>query len=177
MNVWEKLQTARMKLHAMNLKKSGWNDYSKYAYYELGDFLPQTLTLFAELKLIGTVSFGRDDSKLTITNYEKPEEQIVVMSPTGSASLKAAHEIQNIGAVQTYLRRYLWMAAMELVEHDAVDASPGPGAKPTWVAKMKGAQTLEELQQIFGEAYKATDGDERKEVKKQYDELKSAFAT
>jgi len=31
--------------------------------------------------------------------------------------------------VQTYLRRYLWMAALEIIEHDAVDAS-GKVAKP-----------------------------------------------
>jgi hypothetical protein len=40
------------------------------------------------------------------------------------ANLKGAHPIQNLGAVLSYQRRYLWMAAMELVEGDAVDSAP-----------------------------------------------------
>ena len=40
-----------------------------------------------------------------------------------SAALKGCHEVQNLGAVQTYLRRYLWVTAMEIVEHDALDSS------------------------------------------------------
>jgi hypothetical protein len=43
----------------------------------------------------------------------------------GSAALKGCHEVQNIGAVETYQRRYLWVTAMEIVEHDALDATTG----------------------------------------------------
>jgi hypothetical protein len=42
-----------------------------------------------------------------------------------TAELKGCHAIQNLGAVQTYLRRYLWVAAMEIVEHDSLDATTG----------------------------------------------------
>jgi hypothetical protein len=41
------------------------------------------------------------------------------------AELKGCHEVQNLGAVQTYLRRYLWTTAFEVVEHDALDATTG----------------------------------------------------
>jgi len=43
----------------------------------------------------------------------------------GSAALKGCHEVQNIGAVETYQRRYLWVTAMEIVEHDVLDATTG----------------------------------------------------
>ena len=46
-------------------------------------------------------------------------------SPMSSASLKGCHDVQNLGAVQTYLRRYLWTNAFEIVEHDALDAVMG----------------------------------------------------
>jgi hypothetical protein len=46
-----------------------------------------------------------------------------------SAALKGCHDVQNLGAVQTYLRRYLWTNAFEIVEHDALDATTG-GAEP-----------------------------------------------
>jgi hypothetical protein len=46
----------------------------------------------------------------------------------GSAALKGCHEVQNIGAVETYQRRYLWVTAMEIVEHDALDATTAKDA-------------------------------------------------
>jgi hypothetical protein len=46
-----------------------------------------------------------------------------------SAALKGCHDVQNLGAVQTYLRRYLWTNAFEIVEHDALDATTG-GVEP-----------------------------------------------
>jgi hypothetical protein len=46
------------------------------------------------------------------------------------ANLKGAHPIQNLGAVLSYQRRYLWMAAMEIVEHDIIDSSPRVEEKP-----------------------------------------------
>jgi hypothetical protein len=42
-----------------------------------------------------------------------------------TAALRGCHEVQNLGAVQTYIRRYLWVAALEIVEHDALDATTG----------------------------------------------------
>jgi hypothetical protein len=50
------------------------------------------------------------------------------------ANLKGAHPIQNLGAVETYTRRYLWVTAMEIVEHDVLDATTGgdrPKHRPT----------------------------------------------
>jgi hypothetical protein len=46
------------------------------------------------------------------------------------ANLKGAHPIQNLGAVLSYQRRYLWMAALEIVEHDIIDSSPQVETKP-----------------------------------------------
>ena len=37
--------------------------------------------------------------------------------------MKGNQPIQNLGAVETYTRRYLWVAALEIVEHDALDSS------------------------------------------------------
>ena len=123
MNVYKKLISARLKLQNTELKKSGNNKFAGYKYFELGDFLPSVQTIFAEHDLIGIVSFGLDQASLTIVDMDKPEDKIVVTSPMSTAALKGCHEVQNLGAVQTYLRRYLWVTAMEIVEHDALDSS------------------------------------------------------
>ena len=124
LEVYVKLAVARAKLRARPLKKSGLNKFAGYHYFELGDFLHPTLEIFDELGLIGIVSFTKEQAELCIVDTEGGGE-IVITSPFGSAALKGCHEVQNIGAVETYQRRYLWVAAMELVEHDALDATTG----------------------------------------------------
>jgi hypothetical protein len=123
MNVYQKLNAARAKFHGIELKKSGHNKFAGYKYFELGDFIIPALEIFKEFGLTGIISFGKETADLRIVNNEKPEEVIVIESPMSSAALKGCHEVQNLGAVQTYLRRYLWVAALEIVEHDALDSS------------------------------------------------------
>jgi hypothetical protein len=125
MNVYAKLQKARVMLAEMELKKSGQNTYAGYDYYELGDFLPPINKLFDELQLFGLVSFSAEIASLTIINTEKPEETIVFTSPMAEANLKGCHPIQNMGAVETYQRRYLYTTALEIVEQDALDKTTG----------------------------------------------------
>lgn len=129
MSVYKKLMTARVKLQSMKLSKSGNNKFACYSYFELGDFIPQVTQIFDALGLAGVVSFTSEIASLTITDTET-DKSIVITSPMAQASLKGCHEVQNLGASQTYLRRYLWVAAMELVEHDALDATTGKD-KPT----------------------------------------------
>jgi len=123
MSVHKKLMQARVKLQATEMKKSGLNKFAGYSYFELGDFIPHIQTIFNEVGLCGVVSFDAIQATLCITDTEDGS-QIVVTSPMAEANLKGAHPIQNLGAVLSYQRRYLWMAALEIVEHDIIDAAP-----------------------------------------------------
>jgi hypothetical protein len=123
MSVYKKLMDARIQLQGKALSKSGNNKFAGYKYFELGDFLPAIQEIFSGLGLCGVVSFGKEDANLTIIDIENPTDRIVIGTPMSSAALKGCHEVQNLGAVQTYLRRYLWVTAMEIVEHDALDSS------------------------------------------------------
>jgi hypothetical protein len=124
MNVYQRLNLAREAFHGSKLKKTGHNKFANYYYFELGDFLIPALQIFNDHGLAGIVSFGKETADMRIINVDKPEEVIVIESPMSTAALKGCHEVQNLGAVQTYLRRYLWVAALEIVEHDAIDSSP-----------------------------------------------------
>ena len=124
MKVYKKLMEARLRLQGKKLSKSGQNKFAGYQYFELGDFLPTVQDIFDTVGLCGVVSFTADIATLTITDVEDGS-QIVLTSPMGSAALKGCHEVQNIGAVETYQRRYLWVSAMEIVEHDVLDATTG----------------------------------------------------
>lgn len=122
MSVHKKLMQARIQLQGTKLTKSGKNKFAGYSYFELGDFLPTIQDIFHQIGLCGFVSFGKDLATLTITDVDGGGE-ITITSPMAEANLKGTHPIQNLGAVETYNRRYLWMAAMEIVEHDILDAS------------------------------------------------------
>jgi len=128
MSVHQKLMQARIALQGKKLSKSGKNKFAGYNYFELGDFLPTVQEIFLSLGISGVVSYGKEEATLTITDCSNPDDCIEISSPMSSAALKGAHEIQNLGAVQTYLRRYLWVTAMEIVEHDALDAVLGSDA-------------------------------------------------
>ena len=121
MNVYQQLNAARDAFHATKLKKTGHNKFANYYYFELGDFLIPALQIFKEVGLTSIISFTKDYADMRIINNDKTDESIVISSPMSSAALKGCHEVQNLGAVQTYLRRYLWVAALEIVEHDALD--------------------------------------------------------
>jgi len=124
MNVYQKLNAARQKFHSLELKKSGHNKFANYKYFELGDFIIPALNIFDEVGLTSIISFSKEYADMRIINVEKPEEVIAISSPMSTAALKGCHEVQNLGAVQTYLRRYLWVAALEIVEHDTIDSAP-----------------------------------------------------
>lgn len=128
-NIYQRLMSSRLALQSADLKKTGHNKFAGYKYFELGDFLPKVQEIFNAHGLLGVVSYSQEEASLTIINIDNPEERIVIGTPMSSAALKGAHEIQNLGAVQTYLRRYLWVTAMEIVEHDAIDATTG-NSKP-----------------------------------------------
>jgi hypothetical protein len=129
MNIYGKLQDARVKFQNTKIKKSGLNKFAGYDYLELGDFLPSINQIMKEEGLCSFINFTQDSAVLTLVNTEKPDEQIQFTSPMSTATLKGCHDVQNLGAVQTYLRRYLYINAFEIVEHDALDAVTGSDDK------------------------------------------------
>jgi hypothetical protein len=122
MKVYKKLINARNLLQTMELTKSGHNKFAGYKYFELADFLPAIQKIFDEVGLVDVITFTTETATMTIYCVEDASS-IVFTSPMGSASLKGCHEVQNIGAVETYQRRYLYTTAMAIVEHDALDAT------------------------------------------------------
>jgi hypothetical protein len=152
MSVYKKLQSARIKLLNTKLTKSGLNKFAGFQYFELDDIVPSIQRICDEVGLCGVVSFTPDLAYLNIYDVDS-EGVIVFSSPMSTAALKGVHEIQNLGAVQSYLRRYLWIAAFEICEHDALDAvagadkaapkpTPKPQPKPEVKIEVKAAEGI-----------------------------------
>lgn len=129
MNIYQKLQSCRVRLQKMNLKKSGENKFAKFKYYELSDFLPAINELFDEFKLFDHFGIDSEKAVLTIidTEADTNAEPVTFTMPIAAADVKGATPIQSLGAQNTYLRRYLYMNALDIVENDTLDPLVGQG--------------------------------------------------
>jgi len=123
MNVYQKLNKARDIFHQSEIKKSGRNNFAGYSYFELGDFVVPALKIFSEVGLTSVIRYEAELAIMDVINTDNPVEAIQFTSPMSEAALKGCHPVQNLGAVETYVRRYLWVTALEIVEHDALDSA------------------------------------------------------
>ena len=122
MNIYGQLGKAREQFHELKLKKTGKNKFAGYEYFELGDFLIPAMKCLNDNGLVAVISFGSELATMRIAST-KDDSSITITSPMSEANMKGNQPVQNLGAVETYQRRYLWVAAMEIVEHDALDSA------------------------------------------------------
>jgi len=184
--LFEKLQNVRVDLNNMNLKKTGKNQTFKY--YELKDFLPHAMELFAAYKLCPNISFYPEMAVLTIYNSENPEEKLSWTSTLEEANIRSGSKVQALGAMQTYIRRYLYTNALELTENDIEDGLYVEEEKKPAPAKAPAKKVLSDAQvkrlytiagkkgfnedQVKGVIKKDYKKDSTKDLtKKEYDEL------
>lgn len=127
MNVYEKLTEARVRFQELAVKKSGQNKFAGYSYYELADILPVVNKLAQEVKFAVAVAYESESGiwELHFIDSENGE-RITFTAPHSTAQLKGCHEVQNLGAAMTYIKRYLYQNAFEIVEADALDSMMNP---------------------------------------------------
>lgn len=136
MNVRQKLAKARLYFLNQKVKKSGKNMKLEFKYFELEDIVPPALRIFARVGLVSNTVFDGEKATMTIMNTDNPQEDgIQFVAPyreAGQIISKAGNEVTNpiqaLGASITYLRRYLWMMALDITEPDDVDPNLGTEA-------------------------------------------------
>ena len=121
LNVYGKLAVARGKFLRADVKKSGKNTYAEFKYFTLEDIIPVKENIFNELGLVDCISFGTEVATLTLVNVDNPEETIEFMSPLREDESLIKNPIQKLGAIETYVRRYLYMLMLDIVEADAIE--------------------------------------------------------
>jgi hypothetical protein len=141
LNVYQKLLKARAMFLESDVQKTGKNMHLSFKYFELDDIVPMATKIFGEIGLIGVVNFTSDTATMTIINTENPEETIPFIAPfnqiapiVSSAGKQATNEMQALGSSITYMRRYLYMIALDICEPDDIDGNlgkPVPQAAPS----------------------------------------------
>jgi hypothetical protein len=128
MNVYQKLIEARSQFLNDGVEKSGKNMNVGFKYFELTDIVPSVTKIFKELGLIAIDKFTNETACMTIVNCDAPEETIEFEAPfnqiapiVSNAGKQVTNEMQALGSSITYMRRYLYMIAMDIVENDEIE--------------------------------------------------------
>lgn len=148
LTIYDKLNDCRLAFKNANVKKSGKNTYAGYDYFELDDILNALIPILSSHRAATMVNFTPEGATLTFTDCET-KESIVFTSPMSTASLKGCHEVQNLGAVESYIKRYLYQNAFEIAEPDSLDRTMGKndnqqGKKPAQNQQKKAAAPAQE---------------------------------
>ena len=138
MNVYQRLLTARAKFLEHGVSKSGKHMELRYKYFELDDIVPIAIGIFTEVGLVPLVSFTDEQAIMTMVNTDNPDETIQFSCPMRYPSEnKMVNPVQALGSAQTYLRRYLYMIALDICEPDTIEPTtekegnaPAPKAPP-----------------------------------------------
>ncbi len=131
LNIYKKLTFARIKLQNAKCKKTGKNSFAGFDYFQLEDFIPTLNVIFSEIGLLGVFNISTESdidhgqAKLIIYNTDNTNESIEFVTPTANANLKGCTPIQSLGGVHTYLKRYLYLNALEITEGDMLDSQTG----------------------------------------------------
>ena len=116
-NIYRKLQEARLKLKNENISKSGKNTFTKVGYYTLQDILPPITKVCNEVGITPRITFTKEMATLTIYDWDS-EQTIEFTSPMVEQKDSKMNEIQILGSLETYQRRYLLIGAFSIVEED-----------------------------------------------------------
>jgi hypothetical protein len=162
LNIYGKLAVARSMFLKNGAKKTGTNNYAEFKYFTLEDIIPVKQAIFNEVGLVDLVTFENDRATLALINIDSPEEYIEFMSPLREDESLIKNPIQKLGAIETYVRRYLYLLMLDIVEADAIDELAGKEDKPTKVPKKatKPATTEERQEtkkELINEDGEATD--------------------
>lgn len=140
MNVYQKLIKARAQFLNEGVEKSGKNMNIGFKYFELTDIVPSVTKIFEEIGLIGIVNFSNDTAIMTVINCDNPDEAVGFSAPfnqiapiISNAGKAVTNEMQALGSSITYMRRYLYMIAMDIVENDEIEPqikNDAPAAAP-----------------------------------------------
>lgn len=131
----ESIINIRVKLQNAKLKKSGKNKFAGFDYFELADFLPKLNELMLEEKVNDKFNIESDEAVLTLIKGE--ETQVYKMpfvlfdTPINKkynkeldeyVEVKSMQDIQYLGALNTYYKRYLYLNAFGITDGEVIDS-------------------------------------------------------
>lgn len=127
-NVYQKLILAREEFLKSEIEQSGKNMHLSFKYFELKDIVPTITKIFAKTGLLAIMNFTDEKGVVTIVNTDNPEETIDFFAPfnqiepiVSNTGKQATNNMQALGSSITYMRRYLYLIAMDICVNDEIE--------------------------------------------------------
>lgn len=128
MNVYQKLIEAREQFINSEINQSGKNMQLSFKYFELKDIVPTITHIFKQVGLIAIANFSNTTATLTIVNTDEPKETIYFPVPfnqiqpiISNSGKQVTNDMQALGSSITYMRRYLYLIAMDICVNDEIE--------------------------------------------------------
>ena len=122
----ERIISIRVKLQNSKLKKSGNNKFAGFDYFELADFLPRLNELMLEEGINDLFTIEGDEVSLTLLRGEEKQTYkmpfINFSVPVNKNGQPSMQEIQYLGALNTYYKRYLYLNAFGITDGEVIDS-------------------------------------------------------
>lgn len=135
MNLNESIMKIRVELQNAGLKKSGKNKFAGFDYFELADFLPKLNELMLEEKMndrfyikenLATLELQKGGEINTYTMpfvlFETPKNRREDRDTGEVYEVKSMQDIQYLGALNTYYKRYLYLNAFGITDGEVIDS-------------------------------------------------------
>lgn len=155
LNVYQKLIKAREQFLMSEINQSGKNMKLSFKYFELKDIVPTVTKIFSEIGLIALDSFTDTVATLTIVNTDSPEEVIPFSMPfnqiqpiVSNAGKQVTNDMQALGSSVTYMRRYLYLIAMDICVNDEIEPTIDKDTNNQGDAEKKIPATAEQRQEV-----------------------------
>jgi len=120
----------RVALQNRKLRKSGKNKFAGFEYFELGDFLPTLNELMLKNEVNDSFSISTEYAELTLIKDEERQTYTIPFTqfhtPTNKQGTPSMQDVQYLGALLTYYKRYLYMNAFGITDGEVVDAMEMP---------------------------------------------------
>ena len=141
-NLNESIISIRVKLQNAKLKKSGKNKFAGFDYFELADFLPKLNELMLE-EGVNDIFYIKDDYATlelqkgeeintytmpfvlfeTPLTYKKDKAGNFIKNKEGDyIQVPSMQDIQYLGALNTYYKRYLYLNAFGITDGEVIDS-------------------------------------------------------
>lgn len=127
-NVYQKLILAREEFLKSEIEQTGKNMHLSFKYFELKDIVPTITKIFAKMGLLAIMNFTDEKGVVTIVNTDNPEETVDFFAPfnqiepiVSNTGKQATNNMQALGSSITYMRRYLYLIAMDICVNDEIE--------------------------------------------------------
>jgi hypothetical protein len=121
----KKIAKIRLELQNSKLKKSGKNSHAGFTYYELSDFLPRLNELMSKEEITDIITIENGLATLVITDGKEERRYSIPFqvydTPSTRNGSKMMQDIQYLGALNTYYKRYLYLNAFGITDGEVID--------------------------------------------------------